>query len=90
MVAMTAQLTLAQISVKFYHGDRDIQHSHLHPIWKWPARLMEPRLTTKLYFDGNGKCNKVLTDISLGVRSDKGQQHRQMFTYRALCGVLEV
>jgi hypothetical protein len=40
--------------------------------------------------DGNVKCNKVLTDMSLGARSDKRQQHRQMFTYRGLHGVLEV
>jgi hypothetical protein len=40
--------------------------------------------------DGNVKCNKVLTDMSLGARSDKRQQHRQMFTYCGLHGVLEV
>jgi hypothetical protein len=110
VVATTAQLTLAQITVNFYHGDQwqptlsllpDLEMANKvdgdqanNQIVLWGLSLYRGYVAMNLIIsmnsDGNVKCKKVRTDMFLGARSDKGQQHRQMFTYRGLHGALEV
>jgi hypothetical protein len=51
MVATTAQLTLAQISVNFYHGDQGQPTFSLLPDLEMANEIDGARLTAKLYFE---------------------------------------